>query len=217
MLTLHRAAETPCVRIGCTPVSYRALSGPTICCSTLASLPLRSSMARTAYKASSRTLPTPPNAHTPLSLHPARLSTSSPHPTRFLSTWSIYRYALPQPGHMLVHISSPPEGCACWRDVPLSPPGKNQLRARFAQGCVTARRHSRPSATCTCFRCDNFNLDLTLSRLSSKVRVVAATKRCARRDCRRRRVLHRGAAPPRLAHPGGSCETDLSTSNRQGV
>ena len=113
---------------------------------------------------------------------------------------------------MLVHISSPPEGCACWRDVPLSPPGKNQLRARFAQGCVTARRQSCPSATPAFVA-----TALTWISPSSKVRVVAATKRCARRDCRRRRVLHRGAAPPRLAHPGGSCETDLSTSNRQGT
>lgn len=200
MLSLQSSRKP--VQISCTPVLHRALSGPTICCSTLASRPLRCSMARTAYRASSRTLITPRTR--PSFLHPA-------HPLSFP-----YRYALPQPGHMLVHISSPPEGCACWRDVPLSPPGKNQLRARFAQGCVTARRHSRPSAT-PAFVATTLTWDLTLPHPSSKVRVAVATERCARRDCRRRRILHRGAAPPRLAHPSGSCETNLSTFNRQGV
>ena len=202
MLSLQSSRKP--VQISCTPVLHRALSGPTICCSTLASRPLRCSMAQTAYKASSRTLLTPPiRARAPLSC-------TQRTPLSFS-----YRYALPQPGHMLVHISSPPEGCACWRDVPLSPPGKNQLRARFAQGCVTARRHSRPSAT-PAFVATTL-MGPRPPHPSSKVRVAVATERCARRDCRRRRILHRGAAPPRLAHPSDSCETNLSTFNRQGV
>ena len=49
--------------------------------------------------------------------------------------------ALPQPGHMLVHIASPPEGCALWRGVPLAPPGPRRKR-NLVQGCVWLLRPS---------------------------------------------------------------------------
>jgi hypothetical protein len=50
-------------------------------------------------------------------------------------------YALPQPGHMLVYIHSPPEGATSWRGVPLPPPGPRRKR-NLVKGCVWLLRPS---------------------------------------------------------------------------